>query len=647
MFHSHLQSMDAKASELTIPDFEPGLDWFNSAPLSFQRELRGKVVVLDFWTYCCINCMHVLPDLAELEQRYAQQPVAFIGVHTPKFANERVSNHIRQAILRYEIAHPVVNDSHMTLWRHLGIRSWPTIVIVGPKGNLLGSLSGEGQKHNVDQFIQETLNYYEASLFNASPLPIKKEREQKPIDSPLSFPGKLAIDPINSRLFISDSNHHRIVVTTLTGEGLETIGSGIPGFREGTFETAQFHRLQGLAYDQDILYVADAENHALRKVDFKEKIVSTLAGDGTQGRDYQGGAKGLQQLLSTPWDVALAPKKNSLFIAMAGTHQIWIYDMETQRAHVFSGTGEEENRNSDYLEGAAWSQPSGLSLGEEKLFVADSESSSVRMIDLIHQFTRTLAGGDPHAPQNLFAFGDRDGIGGAARLQHPLGVQWIPKLRQLAVADTYNHRIKLLDPVTGKIHAWVGSGQAGYRDGIGLDTQFFEPSGFALAPEGDRLYVADTNNHLVRVIDIATGQVSTVKIRLNAIDFLFKPPSDRTIHLSPLTLPTKGGKIILAIDLPSGSHFMKDPGQWKITRIGQGVIPEQLMGFLNDRGEAIIPIHLEQQSSSIQVALTLYYCSDDPAHAACYRQELLFDIPLQAEVSSPEEVTIHHSLEVY
>jgi thiol-disulfide isomerase/thioredoxin len=511
MFRSHIQRMDSHGSELIVPDFAKEMEWFNSSPLSFKSHLRGKVVVLDFWTFCCINCMHVLPDLAFLEEKYRNSPVVFIGVHSPKFANEKVSENILQAVLRYDIAHPVVNDPTMSMWKSLGISSWPTFVVVGPKGNLLFSLSGEGKREELDAYIAAVLDYYGSEAFSSNPLPLLLEKNRQHEGSSLKFPGKLAVDQDGKRLFISDSNHHRIVVVSIEGDLITVIGSGEEGLSDGAYRQACFKRPQGLAYADNQLFVADTENHAIRQIDLSKEMVMTIAGNGIQGNDYFGGGIGSKQQLSSPWDIAFDPTHKQLFIAMAGTHQIWTYEMGSHRSRVFSGTGKEQNLNSENPLQAAWAQPSGLSLGDGRLFIADSESSAIRCIELPAGRTSTLVGGDAFHPNNLFSFGDYDGVGEEAKLQHPLGVLWLPQLQRLVVADSYNHRLKVLDPKTRRIEAWVGMGRSGFRDGNKHVAQFAEPSGLALAPGGREIFVADTNNHAIRKVSIATGEVTLLR----------------------------------------------------------------------------------------------------------------------------------------
>ncbi|CAK9158050.1 unnamed protein product [Ilex paraguariensis] len=382
-FVSYISDLEARGSATIVPEFPSKLDWLNTAPLQLRRftvigvhsakfdnekdleairnavlrygithpDLKGKVVVLDFWTYCCINCMHVLPDLEFLEKKYKDMPFTVIGVHSAKFDNEKDLEAIRNAVLRYGITHPVVNDGDMFLWRELGVTSWPTFAIVGPNGKLLAQISGEGHRKDLDDLVEAAFLFYgRKKMLDNTPIPLslEKENDSRILTSPLKFPGKLAVDVLNNRLFLSDSNHNRIVVTDLGGNCIVQIGStGEEGFRDGNFDDATFNRPQGLAYNtkKNLLYVADTENHALRVIDFVNETVQTVAGNGTKGSDYKGGGKGPTQLLNSPWDVCFEPVNEIVYIAMAGQHQIWEHNTLDGVTRAFSGDGFERNLN--------------------------------------------------------------------------------------------------------------------------------------------------------------------------------------------------------------------------------------------------------------------------------------------------------------
>ncbi len=651
---AHIERVDQRAGQLRAPEFPAGKDWFNSPPLTFGKQLAGKITVLDFWTYCCINCIHILPDLEELEERYAGYPVAFVGVHSAKFDNEKVSENIRNAVLRYEIAHPVVNDDTMQMWQRIGVRSWPSMAVVGPKGNLLLLVSGEGNKEVIDACITAALAFYSKDIFRHDPVPMSPEKDKQRIDSPLRYPGKLAIDTEGERLFISDSNHHRIVITDLDGRFIDTIGSGRIGLANGGYDEAQFFRPQGIAYHNGRLYVADAENHALRIVDLKIRRVSTLVGNGTQGRDYQGGKLGHEQSISTPWDVLV--ESGQVFIAMAGTHQIWSYDLEQKIAKNFSGNGSEQNLNHTDRLLAAWAQPSGLAIGNGELFIADSESSTVRAINLASGATRTIAGGENDKPRNLFAFGDTDGVGEKARMQHVLGVQWWGKKKKVIVADTYNHRLKLLDPKTGEARRWVGSGKPGLRNGSGLDSQFSEPSGFALGPQAKRLFVADTNNHAIRVVDLESLDVGT--LNLTGVPEASEPIAPRSLRLADLpgtpTVRTKplrlvegqSGTLTLSLKLPAGHHYTDDAGsRWQVIADEQSPVAideAKAAGALKENDTFNIPVKLKDDANGglLRVEAIAYFCEED---GPCRISGVLFEVPIAPSQAPVKPVELRHT----
>ena len=489
---------------IRAPEFGDGKDWLNvSRPLSLKEDLAGRVVLLDFWTFCCINCIHVLPDLAYLEKRFEDEPFAVVGVHSAKFENERDADNIRQAVLRYGIAHPVVSDPGFDIWQRYGAGAWPTLMVLGPDGYVLSAMSGEGHREELEKLIVVALEIYRAKgKLAPRPLPLALERARV-APGELSFPGKIAVDAAGGRLFVADSSHDRLVVMGLDGRVIETIGGSAPGLADGDYDAARFTKPQGLALGDGVLYVADTGNHAVRKVDLAARTVTTIAGTGRQGYDRTGGGRATTLNLASPWDLLL--DGSTLYVAMAGSHQLWTIDLAAGTARAFAGSGREA-RVDGALATAALAQPSGLALAGRRLVFADSESSSIRAVDLDAGKVVTLAGASPIA-QDLFSFGDADGRGMAAKLQHPLGVAAAPDGTVL-VADSYNHRIKRLDPVTGEIVTVAGSGEPGAADGPVKEASFSEPGGLAVA--GNLIYVADTNNHRVRVVDLAAGTVSTL-----------------------------------------------------------------------------------------------------------------------------------------
>jgi DNA-binding beta-propeller fold protein YncE len=480
----------------SAPELDGGVAWLNSAGPIKLADLRGRVVLLDFWTLCCINCIHTLPDLAKLEAKYGSALVV-IGVHTPKFPNEKNTESIRKAVLRYEISHPVVNDAEGIIWRRYGVNAWPTLWLIDPEGNLHKWGSGEGLYEALDAEIGKLVKTYrDKKMLNEKPLRFELARFSETGESPLFFPGKVLADDKGNRLFIADSTHHRIVITDLKGRKVAIAGTGESGMKDGSFDTAMFSDPQGMALDGETLYVADRRNHSIRALDLKQRTVKIVAGTGEQNRGDRGdGGPALKTGLNSPWDLLL--HDNVLFIAMAGHHQIWRLDLAKGRVEPYAGNGR-ENIQDGSLEKSEFAQPSGLTTDGKTLWVADSETSAVRAVPLNGAGeVKTVVG------EGLFEFGDVDGEGDKVRLQHALGVAY--KDGKLYVADTYNSKVKVIDPAKRTCKTFVGE-PGGWLSAA----TFSEPGGLSVA--GNKLYVADTNGHRIRVVDLTTREVTTLTL---------------------------------------------------------------------------------------------------------------------------------------
>lgn len=438
--------------------------------------------------------MHIFPQLRKIERKYGDQ-VIVIGVHSPKFPAERETANLREAVLRYRIEHPVVNDRDFEVWKQFGGRAWPTLVFVDPQGRIIGKHEGELPFEQFDPLVGGMLKEFrERGILDPSAAAIGLQEIREPART-LSFPGKvLATD---DALYIADTNHHRIVKAGLDGAIQRTYGSGEPALIDGPAERAAFQQPQGMAKSGATLYVADTENHAIRSIDLQSGTVTTLAGTGEQALSGGRGGEGRSTPLSSPWDVVLTD--GLLYIAMAGTHQVWSLEPETGAVAPFAGTGREGLLDGP-VEQAWFAQSSGLALADGHLFIADSEVSAVRNIDLQSKTVTTVVGED------LFVFGDQDGEGDVVRLQHPLGITAHGGV--LILADSYNHKIKRVDTRRRAVTTWLGSGAAGRADGQLTSASFREPGGVSAGVH--RLYIADTNNHRIAVADWATGVVRTL-----------------------------------------------------------------------------------------------------------------------------------------
>ena len=613
--------MPVKPGTVNASEFPIEAQWLNTdRPLSIKG-LRGKIVLLDFWTYCCINCQHVLEDLKRLEQKYPEFLVV-IGVHSGKFIAEKDVDNIRQAILRHDIDHPVVNDPSMQIWSEYAVRAWPTMMLIDPHGKVIGDHSGEGVFEVFDPVIGQVAKHFEEQgELDLTPLSLPLERESEPA-SILSFPGKVLADAESDRLFVADSGHDRIVVVSLTtGAVLDVIGSGTAGFVDGTFEEAGFRGPQGMALEGDLLYVADTENHAIRRADLRSRTVVTMAGTGKQDEEFYnvpGPARG--RPLNSPWDLDIT--YGVLFIAMAGTHQIWGLDLEEFYIAGHAGSGQEDHRDGPLL-GASMAQPSGLTHDENHLFVADSETSSIRAVDLDPRggHVKTVIG------EGLFDFGDVDGGPDVARLQHPLDVEYAEGT--LFVADTYNNKIKAIGLHTRSARTFAGDGGAGLVDGASAESQFNEPGGLSSAK--GKLYVADTNNHAIRVVDIASGTVSTFGIQ--DVDTLALRKSGVT-QLDPVRCGT--GKVTLSIDLGLPEDAKLNPNassQIELKQDGdRSVLPVESL-----------PVEVEVEvgagETELRIETSVYWCAAGREGVCCYSMET-YVLPLIAEDGGPATVSI-------
>jgi thiol-disulfide isomerase/thioredoxin len=395
-------------------------------------DLRGSIVILDFWTFCCVNCLHVLDELRELEERH-RDTVVIVGVHSPKFVHEAEHQAVVDAVERYEVHHPVLDDPDLATWRQYAVRAWPTLVVIDPEGYVVAQHAGEGHAHALETLVTalEAEHAAKGTLRRGDGPYVPPE----PVATDLRFPGKALALPGSGHYLVSDSTRHALVELAADGESVvRRIGTGERGLVDGDAATARFSEPQGLALLPDgSVIVADTVNHVLRRLDVESGRVTTVAGTGSQwwqGSPSSGPAREVE--LSSPWDVAWF--EDRVWIAMAGVHQLWTYDPATERVEAAAGTTN-EGLVDGHASDAWFAQPSGLAAagnGLGRLWVADSENSALRWVERSEgdgYVVRTAVG------TGLFDFGHRDGPAGQALLQHPLGVTVLPdEVRVAAVA---------------------------------------------------------------------------------------------------------------------------------------------------------------------------------------------------------------------
>lgn len=562
-----------------------------------------------------------------LREKFPHELV-IISIHSAKFPAEGLTDNIRAAVMRHGLDHPVVNDVNFQVWQSYAVKAWPTIVVIDPQGKLIHTQSGEILAEEFAPQIEVLINEFEAKgLLDRTPLDFLAERMQEPL-RPLNYPAKVLLTH-KGILYIADTGHHRILEVQLSEDGLKgeivrVFGSSQPGLQDGPATTAAFHGPHGLALSRDTLYVADTENHAVRAVDLPTGTVRLVAGTGQKAHGRFTLGEPTETPLRSPW--AVLAIDDIVFIAMAGTHQIWALFQEEQIGPFF-GNGREALVDGDQMQ-SSFNQPSDLSLGMGHIFVADAEASAIRAITLLDEKPRvvTLVG------QGLFEFGDVDGMGGMVRLQHPTGLTFYEGL--VYIADSYNHKIKTLDPTTGQVKTLIGTGKPGHSDGPFTQAELFEPEGI-VAGQG-RLYIADTNNHLMRVADLTTGIVHTLMLR--GLERLQPVTSDEArppdLRFEPLLVGPGQVTFNFDIELPAGYKLNAEaPLILRLTQnnassvhtFEPGQIPTVTLALNHDQ--------------ELTFDLTFYYCETEEERL-CLIHDTRFVLPCLTAEAGPEVVQV-------
>jgi len=586
-----------------------GRGWLNTGGKELKlADLRGKIVILDFWTFCCINCLHVLDELRPLEQKYADV-LTIIGVHSPKFEHEKDPDALAAAVERYGVEHPVLDDPQLEMWQQYTAKAWPTLSVVDPEGYLVASMAGEGHAEGLTRLIEQIVAEHDAkgTLHRGEgpyvpPLPSK---------TALRFPGKALALP-GGGLLVSDSARHSLVELAADGETVvRRIGSGTRGRADGGPATASFSEPQGLCllptkvaeqvgYD---VVVADTVNHLLRGVRLETGEVTTIAGTGRQWRstvDFRP-HDAISVDLSSPWDVASYDGR--IVIAMAGIHQLWWFDPIRRTAGAYAGTTVEALRDGD-LEQAWLSQPSGLSVSADgkRLWFVDAETSALRYIEdgQLH----TAVG------QGLFDFGHVDGPADTALLQHPLGLSALAD-GSVLIADTYNGAIRR------------------YADGqvSTVESGLAEPSDVVVTSDGSVLVVESAAHRLIR---LAPGAVES------------QVDGGRLSVERPAT-PIRSGEVTLEILFTPPPGQKLDETYGPSTRLEVSATPPSLLlegaGVTTSLVRQLV-INPSISSGVLQVVAQAATCDADAEHAACHLARQDWGVPVTVDASAPDRLPL-------
>ncbi|MGW7546955.1 NHL domain-containing thioredoxin family protein [Streptomyces sp. NPDC054770] len=582
----------AKRVRVRAPELIGKGGWINTGDKQLSlAELRGRIVIVDFWTFCCVNCLHVLDELRELEERH-RDTVVIIGMHSPKFVHEAEHQAVVDAVERYGVEHPVLDDPELATWKQYAVRAWPTLVVIDPEGYVVAQHAGEGHAHAIARLVEELEAEHEAkgTLRRGDGPYVPPEPEP----TALRFPGK-ALQLPSGHFLVSDTTRHQLVELAEDAETVvRRLGSGTRGFTDGTADTASFSEPQGLALLGDgSVVVADTVNHALRRLDPATGEVSTLAGTGRQwwqGSPTSGPAREID--LSSPWDVAVFGGK--VWIAMAGVHQLWTYDPESGEVAVAAGTTNEGLVDGPAAE--AWfAQPSGLAATADRLWLADSESSALRWVDPDGEVHTAVGTG-------LFDFGHRDGAAGQALFQHPLGVTALPD-GSVAVSDTYNHALRRYDPATGEVTT--------------LATDLREPSGAVLA--GDDILVVESARHRL------------TRLRLPEEAVRVESVAHRTRRAATEVAP---GELRLDVIFQAPAGQKLDTRYGPSTRLLVSSTPPELLlkgeGADTDLSREL-DLNPAIEEGVLHVSAMAASCDDDPAneYPACHVHQQDWGVPLR------------------
>jgi thiol-disulfide isomerase/thioredoxin len=652
-----------------VHDFPKDMEWLNTSGPLRMSDLRGKFVLFDFWTYCCINCMHVLPELKKLERAYPNELVV-IGVHSAKFETERDAENIAQAIQRYEIEHPVINDNRLILWNAFGVDTWPTVLMIDPEGYGVWGKSGEFKFEDVNAILRRALPHYrKKGALDRTPIHFDLLAGRRK-ETPLRFPGKVLADPASNRLFIADSNHNRLVIADLEGRLLDVVGAGAIGSDDGDYKQATFNHPQGMALRDATLYVADTENHLLRKVDLQQKRVLTIAGAGKQAPNGWPGLENLGPLnrpprrwvgppmrtaLASPWDLWI--HRDDLYIAMAGPHQIWRMPLDESEIGPYAGNGLEDIVDGPLLPRtpletgyASFAQPSGLASDGQWLYVADSEGSSIRAVPFDPTGAVATVVGTAHLPtKRLFEFGDVDGRGSRVRLQHVLGVTHHDG--KLYLADTYNDKVKELNLKTLTVRTIAG----GKSSNVPEESTFDEPAGVSYA--AGKIYVADTNNHRIRTIDLASKRVETLEIQGLSppapVEQAPAPAFAGTLRtkVAPTAVAPHDGRITLrvTIDLPQGWKMNElAPNGYRVeAKAAAGPVDRAATGKTTRLRAPTSTFAIElpvrgEGEDLLDVGVTYYYCQKSGG-GLCKVGSAAWTVPIEIKPTAAAAVELTHA----
>ncbi len=589
-------------------------DWVNVAEPLVPDDLHGRVVLLNFWRFGCADCLSEMEGIAQLEKIYGTQLVV-VGIHSWQFKEELSDEAISHAMVANGVQHPVANDANQAIAKAFRVTQWPTQILLNPRGGIEAVYAGEGHFDEMQAAIQRMAKLYSGHLRHD---PVKL-RGDNTVYTLLDYPGGIAYLPMYRNapaLAVADTGHDRVVVSDLQGKVLEVIGSGAQGHSDGIFEDARFSRPEGVAVHGELVYIADTGNHLLRLANLSTRKVVTLAGTGALAagplKETQPAAK---SMLASPWALALWPDENHVAIAMAGNNQLWSYNVADKTVSLLAGSGDKGQQDGPAAS-AKLAQPSGLAALGNRLFFTDAQTSTLRVLEKGQ--VKTLAG------DAAGTAGYKTGPKGGGLMQHPMGLAAVGDM--VFIADSYNHAIRAFDLKKGLLENLAGGGESGKANGAGSKASFSQPQG--LAAQGGSLFVADTDNSAVRVVEVQGQKVSPLAVHEEA-------QKEPVALQEALPNVTETDPIRLAMQSPVRLNLKLKPG-WHIHQEGPSYLAlfdlvknnQVVVSF--DRGmllqnRMLIPPRLGMQ---YKLQGTFFYC-EDSKQSVCEVQSI--DAPVSFE----------------
>lgn len=527
-------------------ELKEDLFWLNTKEKIKLENLKGKIILLAFIRFTNINSIQVLKNLNELQKKYPKELVV-LGIHSPKFSNEKEIEYLRQEVISKNIEFAIGNDLNLATWSSYEMNSWPSFVLISSKGKITGKISGEKVFPSIEESILNQKKYFQ--IDEKKEFKLELEKDKLP-DRLLSFPSKIVLNPKGNEIYISDTNHHRILRIDIdTREILDVVG-GISGFEDGVFSEVKFNSPTGIFLKDNYLFVADTFNHSIRRIDFNSKKVITILGSGKPANGFVTEGKGREVSLISPTDITVV--KDKLYFTENSVHQIWVLDLNTSEVEKFSGSGRENSQDGKHGE-VTYSMPYGISNDNLKLYVSESNSSSIRQLDIEKNGSvKTLVG------SGIIEFGDVDGKLENSKIQYPNFLFY--QNFKIYFADSLNHKLKVYDLNSKELSTLAGTGKAGNINSDLANSDFFYPS--SIFVHKNLAYITDKMNHQIKILDLNKFKVSNFDFKLSEKLFLTNKTKSENfgeiISVQEIELNPSSTEINLKFEIEKGFSFLEN-----------------------------------------------------------------------------------------